>query len=162
MFYFLSLGSNIDPRTNSIEMVKKLCTLFGEIVIYPFAETEPEGMATNNKFLNSIAVIQSTYSADKIKEILNSIEISLGRDKNDPDSATKDRVCDIDIIYSSENKQLNENNLKDIPYLTQVVSGTLKVDLCEQGLPSINGPTTINVDSSADQIVVIDDKVYGL
>ena len=160
MYYYLSLGTNIDPQLNAVAMVKSIICEFGSIYLFPFVSTEPVNICTSNTFLNSICVIQSNLDNGTVKEITNKIEVQLGRKKFDILSGQKDTEADIDIIMSSDYLiELRNLHVKE-PYVDAVlISDSIKrVDLKPFGLPSIYRPSTINFDTRTRQVVIVDDK----
>lgn len=160
MLYFLSLGTNINPKLNAVRMVSELIKAFGAIQLFPFVETEPVEINSGNPFLNSICVLKSDCEQDAVKNITNNIEISLGRDRADPLSCKKDRTADIDIILWSAVPIEFNSLLSNEPYVNSVVLSNpdRRVDLSSCGLPAIDGPTTVDLNTHTGQIVVTDDK----
>jgi 2-amino-4-hydroxy-6-hydroxymethyldihydropteridine diphosphokinase len=55
-------------------------------------------MNTHNDFLNLVIFIETDLSEPQLKEICNRIELSLGRDRTDPERKVKDRCADLDIL----------------------------------------------------------------
>ena len=98
-YYFISLGSNIDPARNLALMLDQLLQLSNEVVLSRIIQTTAEGFETERLFLNAVARIQCHLPADELKVALNRIETELGRDRNDPRSKRKDRVADLDILF---------------------------------------------------------------
>ena len=99
MYYYLSIGSNIDPESNISKTLEVLLNKFSELYLFPPVYTVPENIKSNNKFINTLAVLKSDLNITSLKNILNDIEESLGRDRGDENRSMKDRVCDIDIIF---------------------------------------------------------------
>ena len=160
MYYYLSIGTNIDPEFNAVAIVKNLINEFGGLYLFPFVKTEPVNICSFNYFLNSICVMQSNLDTESVKEITNRIEVQLGRKRFDLLSGQKDREADIDIIISSDSP-IEFRNLKvEEPYVNAVLSSEFlqRVDLKLFGLPSIYSPSSINFDTRTGQIVVVDDK----
>lgn len=119
-YYFLSLGSNIDPEENVWNMLDKLSELLGPLDISKIEETSAIGFDSEKKFLNLCVRIKSDLDAEALKAILIQIEMDLGRDRENPDSKTSDRPADIDILFSINP---NENFIPDssIPKETYVL-----------------------------------------
>lgn len=159
MFFYLSIGSNICPEDNAIKIVQHLCNRFGAIYLYPFCYTKPEGMNSENTFLNSLAIIRSEDSQATIKASLNEIEILLGRNKNDPLSSTKDRPADIDILGLSKELTIEVLESQTDDYLRKVIDHKSLADLKPYGLPIGDRPATINFNDAAGKIFVVTDKV---
>jgi 2-amino-4-hydroxy-6-hydroxymethyldihydropteridine diphosphokinase len=159
-YYHLSIGSNINPEENIKHILKMLCRDFGEIVVFPPISTHPENIKTNLLFVNSIAIISTTLTEPDLKEVLNKIETILGRDKNDPMSARKDRTADIDIL--SKNQCFSIGLIFDIQesYVKSVLypnpnTGSTRTDI----LP-IETPATINIDRRTGDIKIINQIPY--
>ena len=55
-------------------------------------------MNTKRDFLNALFIIQTSMSAEQLKQEFNRIEEALGRDRSDPQRSFKDRTIDIDIL----------------------------------------------------------------
>lgn len=158
MFYYLSLGSNVAPEINAVNMVRSLCHTFGAITIFPFSYTSPEGIETKKHFINSLAIVESNECAELIKCKLNSIEVSLGRNRADPDRSRKDRSADLDILGVSEKEDLTVFFRQPELYISKILSGTTDVvNLSLYGLPITKGPSAVNLDAGTGNIVVIDD-----
>lgn len=96
--YLLGLGSNINPLENMAGMVTALLREFDALDISRVLEIPPVGMNSHRDFLNTIIFVETDLSQMELKTFCNQIEISLGRDREDPLSKTKDRPADIDIL----------------------------------------------------------------
>ncbi len=157
MYYYLSIGSNINPKENSVRIITSMLKHFGPLVAYPFVRTIPDKIITKNSFLNSVAIVRSSLEPDEFKRILNSIETSLGRDRNDPEKSIKDRTADIDILgYGADIDTKYFDNFKE-PYINFNPYTTLDFENMEPlGLPSTKGATTIYFDSGSGHIRVLD------
>lgn len=125
MFYFCSLGSNIDPASNVCRAVESLAQTFRSLTLSPLIQTEPHGMQTRNPFYNAFFWFESAENADSVKCLFNSIEEQQGRDRTDPHKKTKDRTIDLDILYAGPLCSLAGIQVHD-PYLaplTPILSG---------------------------------------
>ncbi len=162
MYYYLSLGTNISPEVNAVKIVQHLCDNFGPMVLYPFIRTSPVDIQSENLFLNSVAIIKTDLKQTELKTKLDEIELSLGRDKADPLSASKDRTADIDILHGCHQLDLCAEIAEDIPYIHRVLALKPAVNLQHSGLPTIDRPTTVNIDSDSGQIVIATDKLNCL
>ena len=122
-WYYLSLGSNINPHENVKCMLDRLLQISKRIDISRIIETEAKGFDSKRSFLNLAARIQTSLSPLELKKQLNQIETDLGRDRNDPLSKKKDRVADIDILFSKEtsNNLINQEDLPPEPYVRPFV-----------------------------------------
>jgi 2-amino-4-hydroxy-6-hydroxymethyldihydropteridine diphosphokinase len=101
-YYFLSLGSNINPFENVQQMIKGLMDISPKVDISRIVQTEAVGFSSDLFFLNMAARISSTLSAEELKAKLNTLETQLGRNRNDANKKLKDRPADIDILFSLE------------------------------------------------------------
>ncbi|CBL44016.1 7,8-dihydro-6-hydroxymethylpterin-pyrophosphokinase [gamma proteobacterium HdN1] len=125
MFYFCSLGSNIDPPHNVALALQALASSLAEFTLSPLIQTKPHGMESQQPFYNALFWFESTQSPESIKAWFNETEIKLGRDRNHPEKKLRDRPIDLDILYAGERKPLAELAVKD-PYLaplTPVLQG---------------------------------------
>lgn len=97
---YVSLGANIGRREESIRravamMEKKIGRCAG---CSRFYETEPQGFASPNKFLNAAATFDTMLSASEILKITQDIERSLGRTAKSTGGQYADRPIDIDLL----------------------------------------------------------------
>ena len=159
MYFYLSLGTNINPRINAVKMVEALSTQYGPVLLFPFVDSKPVGIDTPHRFLNSIAVIESRLAPTELKAQLNSIEERLGRDRSDPLKSVKDRTADIDILTHHETFDLSLFKGFDTPYIHECMEADApKVDLSDEGLLPIQRPTTVNTHGSTSHIGIIEDR----
>jgi 2-amino-4-hydroxy-6-hydroxymethyldihydropteridine diphosphokinase len=96
--YLLGLGSNIDPFDNFGQIINLLLNHFEKISLSRVLHIPPVGMNSQHHFLNAVAFIETAMPQGELKNICNQIEITLGRDRDDPDSKHKDRPADLDIL----------------------------------------------------------------
>ena len=156
MFYYLSIGTNIAPEENAGKIVRLLSKYFGEIYLFPFIYTEPQNIATENPFLNSVAILQSALSERELKDILNNIETTLGRDRNNPKRSVSDRPADIDIIATHREfdldalKHVSESYIKDVYELKEE-----GVNLQQSGIPFNPMPSKLWLDESNNALCEI-------
>lgn len=162
MFFYLSLGSNIDSECSAVRMIRHLCREFGCIGAYPWRYTRPEGMVSSTPFLNTLVVLKSDLNSADLKERLNSIEQTMGRDRDDPLRSVKSRTADIDIVGTSR-----DYGLEIFADATELyIAACLNFqgdspDLSSLGLASYKRPATIYLDAFSGDIVVIDDELQG-
>jgi 2-amino-4-hydroxy-6-hydroxymethyldihydropteridine diphosphokinase len=98
---YISIGSNIDKRTNilaALHWLRKLCTVVAVSSVY---ETSPVGCCHKVTFFNAAVVVQTPLLPGQFKRsVLNVIESRLRRrrscDKNAP------RTIDLDISLFNE------------------------------------------------------------
>lgn len=125
MFYFCSLGSNIEPANNVAKALDALTRLTNDLTLSPLIQTEPHGMSSSHPFYNALFWFESEEDAESIKADFNAIETRLGRDRSDPSKKLKDRPIDLDILYAGPRKALASLSVED-PYLaplTPILSG---------------------------------------
>ena len=158
MFYHLSLGTNINPEQNAVNMVVALTGQFGHMTLFPFVYTPPQDIYSNAHFLNSVAIIHCHFSPEQVKQHLNQIETRLGRDRTDPHKSKKDRTADIDILDCQQKVQLDvfygcESDYVRLPAQYRLPA----VDLSAHGLPTFERAATVYLDTGSRHIRVIDE-----
>lgn len=159
-YYFLSIGTNLDAERNAVAIITALVSRFGRVLLYPFISTLPEKLDTRNHFLNAVAVVATSLSKQQLKQQLNQIETSLGRDRGDPNRSIKDRPADIDII-SEACADIDATCVSAIneSYITKVLDGSGdRVDLSEFGLMFSDVPATVDLDVTTGHIVIINNS----
>lgn len=92
---YLSLGSNIDARSNIKAGIKALNTRFGEMQLSPIVESEPVGFI-GDPFINLMAVLETQLSIPELSKQLRQMEYDFGREDNAPKFSG--RTLDIDIV----------------------------------------------------------------
>ncbi len=163
MYYYLSIGTNVQPEKNAVKIVELLTQNFGPIVMYPFVYTKPDNMPSGNMFLNSAAVVFSLLTITILKNQLNTIETRLGRDRNDPHRSTKDRTADIDILGHSERFCGDFFCAFDEPYIKAFSHTTIcGADLQHLGLPPTQGATTVDFDTGAGHVRILENAADRL
>lgn len=95
--YLCSMGANIAPEAN-FAAARELLSQFGHAYYSRAVYTQPVAMTTNHQFLNALFIFVTDLDPVSLKEQFNTIEQRLGRDRDDPLSAQKDRPMDIDIL----------------------------------------------------------------
>lgn len=96
--YLLGLGSNINPQNNFAAIIRLMLEHFDELHLSRVLHIPPIGMNSHRDFLNAVAFLETDMAEVDLKAICNQIEITLGRDRDDPNSKLKDRPADIDIL----------------------------------------------------------------
>jgi 2-amino-4-hydroxy-6-hydroxymethyldihydropteridine diphosphokinase len=102
--FLCSMGANLAPELNfakAREHVSKLGTAYYSRAVY----TKPVNMESEHDFLNALMLLETSLDATALKDHFNTIEVALGRDRNDPQCAIKDRPIDIDILCEVDNQQ---------------------------------------------------------
>ncbi len=110
--FLCSMGANLAPELNfakAREQLSPLGTVYYSRAIY----TKPVDMESSNDFLNALMLVQTSMDASTLKQHFNTIEVSLGRDRNDPQSAFKDRPIDLDILCEVQGQQSCWNMVPD-------------------------------------------------
>ena len=111
---YLSLGSNIKPKTNLVKAIKKLSE-YGTIkAISKVMETRPLRNRDQNNYLNAAIMLTTPLSAHQLKfECIHKIETSLGRQRSTSDSYSS-RTIDIDImLFNHEIIQIGKKRIPD-------------------------------------------------
>ena len=107
---YIAFGSNLGDRNKNIQAAISLLKVHPRIKVKKISsiiETEPEGGAKQGKFLNGALKAETDLSARKLLEVIQKIEIDLGRKrilKNGP------RTIDLDIIFYDD-KTINKPDL---------------------------------------------------
>ena len=100
MKYFLSLGSNIEPKKNLDLAIGALSKILDEMKCSAIYQTKAEGFEGED-FLNLVISGNSSLSFKSLNKKLKSIEDITGRDREVPKFSA--RTLDIDIVL-----QLND------------------------------------------------------
>ena len=95
MKYYLSLGSNINPKSNLELAISSLNKILTETECSSIYKTQAEGF-DGDDFLNLIFCGISSLSFDSLNKKLKDIEANSGRDRNAPKFSS--RTLDIDIV----------------------------------------------------------------
>jgi 2-amino-4-hydroxy-6-hydroxymethyldihydropteridine diphosphokinase len=162
--YYLSFGSNIAPEHNSIRTLELLCRHFGEIISYPLVYTRPQGINSDSIFINTLCLLQSDLGKAELKALFNTIEIDLGRNRNDPESALKDRPADLDILGDSAVLTTEIFRAQRSSFIQEVLDykNSHIADLSRFDLPAFQRPSTIHLDAAAGNVWVINDAADRL
>ena len=96
---YIGLGTNVgNRRGNLVTAVASLAERVGDILaLSNIYETEPWGFASENRFLNAVAVLRTDRSPEELLDATRLIEIEMGRIEKS-DGAYKDRIIDIDLL----------------------------------------------------------------
>jgi 2-amino-4-hydroxy-6-hydroxymethyldihydropteridine diphosphokinase len=92
---YLSLGSNIDARSNISSGIEALEASFGPVGLSPVYRAPAVGFEGKD-FINLVARIETTMTPVELKEFLTSLEDRHDRDRDVPKFS--DRTLDIDIL----------------------------------------------------------------
>jgi 2-amino-4-hydroxy-6-hydroxymethyldihydropteridine diphosphokinase len=99
--YFVGIGSNLEPASNIARAIEGLTVLAGRVEVSRILKTEPVNLVTSNRFLNAVVYFLTDLDASSLKVRLNDLESTLGRDRGEPDRATRDRPIDLDILLQT-------------------------------------------------------------
>ncbi|WP_370980801.1 2-amino-4-hydroxy-6-hydroxymethyldihydropteridine diphosphokinase [Agaribacterium sp. ZY112] len=162
MYFYLSLGSNIEPERSAVQMLQELVGRFGCLALFPFCFTEPEKIVSERMFANALVVLKSPLDLLQVKTQLVEIETRMGRDRDDPQRSNKSRAADIDIIAASSTFALSFFEQANEAYVQTCLAleGPF-VDLSPWGLAAHQRPATVHLDAAAAQIVVVEDEAHG-
>ncbi|MHC4461497.1 MAG: 2-amino-4-hydroxy-6-hydroxymethyldihydropteridine diphosphokinase [Planctomycetota bacterium] len=95
---YIGLGSNLGDREKSISNALKMLAETEHLEVTRATdpnETEPLGRANQPKYLNAVAEIKTTLSAEDLHKKLASIETSLGRVR---EAKWAPRIIDLDLL----------------------------------------------------------------
>lgn len=159
MFYYLSIGSNIEPTKNIGKCIEILLKNFSELYLYPPVYTKPEDLATNNMFINTLVVLESDMQTTILKNLLNKIEESLGRVKIRRNQSLIGHTCDIDIISKKAEFNLGIFYNLEEAYLQSVIhSENLAKQVQVYNLRCIDRPSTIYFDRGSSNKAIFGNK----
>ena len=138
MEYYLSLGSNLGEREQTIQRALQLIEQqIGSILrCSSYYYSEPWGFQSEHPFCNLCCAVESTFSPLEVLHLTQDIERALGRkhkstvnpspltDNNSPVRHYTDRCIDIDIIRAFDeqgkeiiiNCQLSADNYLTLPH----------------------------------------------
>ncbi len=113
----LSLGGNKGDREKLLfSAVERLNDHFQLLKVSKIYETSAWGGIAKGNFLNQLAVISTQKQPEEVLEIIQEIELDLGRTREEP---WGDRTMDIDILYFG-NLVIDSERLKiPHPYISQ-------------------------------------------
>jgi 2-amino-4-hydroxy-6-hydroxymethyldihydropteridine diphosphokinase len=82
----------------SLNQIRLLSSQLPKLSLSRVLKIPPIGINSQQDFYNVVVFIETAMTEIELKAICNDIEISLGRDRNDPDRKIKDRTADLDIL----------------------------------------------------------------
>ena len=146
MYCHVTIGSNIEPQSNIGHAIEKLSGQFGELTVFPRVYTAAQDIDSNEQFINTAAIFCSCSDEDDIKAVLNRIEESLGRDRNDPNRSHLPRTCDIDIVALLEAPQADVFISAKEPYVRAVFDSQDHAPISSTVFPELrDGSSTVNL-----------------
>ncbi len=95
---YIGLGSNLGEREKSIQNAVKMLAEAESIEVIRVSEiieTAPLGQANQPKYLNAVAEIETTLSAEDFHKKLSDVEVSLGRETTEKWTS---RIIDLDLL----------------------------------------------------------------
>jgi len=98
--FLIGIGSNLSPHQHIGEIITALTEQFPKVSLSRVLQIPPIGMNSQNDFLNLVVFVETDWPQQQLKDLCNSIEIRLGRDRSDPDRKIKDRTADLDILLA--------------------------------------------------------------
>jgi len=145
MYYYLVVGSNIQPDTHIGLALEQLCNSFGELVVHPRVSTEPWNVEGAQQFINTAVEFESNLSEKRVNEICKQIEELLGRPRNLVDRKTKDRTCDIDICGAKSSKSARFWNTQTQYFICAIFDPTSIYRPIKIKGQQLNGQDTIRI-----------------
>ena len=125
---YIGLGSNLGDREKSISSALKMLAETKEIEVARVTdpnETEPLGRGNQPKYLNAVAEIKTTLSAEDLHKKLADIETSLGRVR---EKKWSPRIIDLDLLLFGSNV-INHPGLT-VPHPQMHLRSFVLKDLC--------------------------------
>lgn len=100
MQVYIALGSNLGRREENLhQALRALTERIGALCGYSsFFETLPAGFASAHRFLNAVALYESTLTPEALLAVTQDIERRLGRTAKTCDGAYADRPIDLDLL----------------------------------------------------------------
>jgi 2-amino-4-hydroxy-6-hydroxymethyldihydropteridine diphosphokinase len=119
---FISLGSNEGDRVGNIQQSVQFLKDVGSIVVKDtssFYETEPLGVAKAQWFVNAVATIDTTLSAEQLLDACKEIECRLqnmhgGSKEADSSPFVRRRIIDLDILFFGD--EIHDADTLRIPH----------------------------------------------
>lgn len=97
---YLSLGSNLgDRKDNLAQAIRLIGERVGEVLRKSsFLETKPWGFESDNLFVNTCVLCETTLTPRQVLRATQKIERELGRTHKSVNGHYADRLIDIDIL----------------------------------------------------------------
>ncbi len=102
---FVSIGSNIDPRSHISKGLAKMESRFGPLRVSPVYESQAVGFKGEN-FLNLVVGFETDLDAPALNDVLHDIEMECGRRRGGQRYAPRSLDLDL-ILYGDEVLQEN-------------------------------------------------------
>lgn len=97
--WVIAIGSNLYPANHVPRILEELTLEYDRLVCSRIFVTQPIGILSNHLFYNLAVFIPTNQSRHRIKAFTNRLEINMGRNRNDPLRAKRDRPADLDIQF---------------------------------------------------------------
>ena len=126
---YIGLGSNLGDRQNSIKLALKMLAEAKDIEVprtSELIETAPLGRANQPDYLNAVAEIKTSLSAEDLHKKLADIETSLGRAREEKWSP---RTIDLDLLLFGQ-EIINSANLT-VPHREMYLRSFVLKGLCQ-------------------------------
>jgi 2-amino-4-hydroxy-6-hydroxymethyldihydropteridine diphosphokinase len=126
--FVVTIGSNLERERNLASAIEALLGLADPLHLSRIVETAPVGIVDGGgPFLNLAAAFDWSGGGDSLKERLIAIEVWLGRDRRDPERASKSRTADIDLVLElAAGEPIASSALPSEPYARVVVLDLLR------------------------------------
>lgn len=167
MWTLCSIGSNQDPAANTARTIEQLAQWFGRVKVSPLIETDAVDVAGGGAFLNGLVRFETALSDLQLKARLVDLEIRLGRDRDHPDSKTRPRPMDIDILDRALRVDALATDERS-PYLDAMLSAEQGDRSAPRWEISIDGqllgqePTTVYFDDRTGHVRVVNQQMNGV
>ena len=125
MKYIVSLGSNIRPSKHVPWVCKKMYDEFDSVVVSRFVRTKAYAMDSKHIFWNGAVMIETDLLFGALKSKLCMWEEASGRNRSHPQSSTRDRTLDLDILWCEEGWIEPVSALRKMPYIWLPVQSLL-------------------------------------
>ena len=133
--YYLSLGSNINPKKNLAEAIKILRNTFQITKISNFYLNSASGFEGGDFINGCIEIVMQEHDFDYINSILKSTEDHFGRDRKQPKFSDRPLDIDIVLVIQGENliyisKEIQDYDFVSIPLneiITETISNKLEI-----------------------------------
>ena len=126
---FISLGSNLGDRDKYLDRALEQLTHSDGINVVALSsrsETEPIGLLEQPKFLNQVALLETTLDPEALLNRMLTIERSLGRERKE---RWGPRTIDLDILFFGSRK-IDTETLK-VPH-PEIINRKFFLDMIEE------------------------------
>jgi 2-amino-4-hydroxy-6-hydroxymethyldihydropteridine diphosphokinase len=134
---YIALGSNIGDRFDNLaSAIHEIIQDKNNIIesVSSIYETLPYGFKDQGNFYNAVIKIKTGYELMEMLDLLKSIELRIGREKN---TRWGPRVIDLDILFY--NDLIYSNERITVPHKEVIKRDFVLIPLCEIA-PDLNHP----------------------